>query len=55
MTGDFTPSGFIRTGGGITFEERSAQPSDFTGARGYPYAKIYAENKEVFDVYYPDW
>jgi len=55
MTGDFTPSGFIRTGGGVTFEERSAQPSDFTAARGYSYAKTYAEQKDVFDVYYPDW
>ena len=55
MAGNFSTTGFIRSGGGVTFEERAAQPSDFTAARGYPYAKIYAENKEVFDGYYPDW
>lgn len=52
---DFSDSRFIRTGGGVSFEERGAQPSDFTAALGYPYAKQYADAPSIFSVYYPNW
>ena len=52
---DFSASGFIRQSGGISFEERGAQPSDFTQQRGFRYARIYAENPDLFSDYYPEW
>lgn len=55
MAGNFSDQGFIRTGGGVSYEERGAQPSDFTERRGYKYAGIYAENPDLFSTYYPDW
>lgn len=55
MAGNFSDRDWIRTGGGISFEERGAQPSDFTEKRGYPYAKTYAESQDLFPTYYPDW
>lgn len=45
----------IRTGGAVTFEERPAQPSDFTAARGFPYAKEYADSPTQFQENYPTW
>ncbi len=54
---DFSDSKFIRTGGSVGFEERGAQPSDFTEELGYPYAKQFAETQgtSLFSVYYPNW
>lgn len=47
---------WTRIGGGISFEERAAQPSDFTATRGLGnYAKEYADAPTVFSVVYPNW
>jgi len=52
QTTEFKTNNFVRTGGSISFEERPAQPSDFTD---YPYAKEYAESPSTFLLTYPDW
>ena len=52
---DFSDSKFIRTGGGVSFEERGAQPSDFTEKLGYQYAKQFADSPSLFSTFYPDW
>ncbi len=47
---------FRRTGGGVSFEERTVQPSDFSGKRKFGnYAKLYAESQENFKKAYPNW
>ena len=51
----FSDRNFMRTGGGVSFEERGAQPSDFTALRGYVYADKYAESARVFESNYPNW
>lgn len=53
--GIFSEKGFIRTGGSISFQERGAQPSDFTSKRGYTYANTYAESQTKFSSLYPNW
>ena len=55
MNGNFSESGFIRESGAITFQERGAQPSDFTAARGYSYASEYQEQANLFYRHYPAW
>lgn len=52
---DFDSDNFIRTGGGVSFEERVLQPSDFTSDRGYVYAGEYANDKQLFEATYPKW
>lgn len=53
-TTDYT-SKFIRSGGNVTFQERSVQPSDFTRARGFDYAEKWASYGETFIRKYPFW
>ena len=53
--GKFLKSGFIRSGGAISFQERGAQPSDFTSRRGYSYARAYAKSQTDFADRYPNW
>lgn len=48
-------SKFIRSGGNVTFQERSVQPSDFTLERGYTYAQDWAYYEERFIQKYPFW
>lgn len=52
---EFQRREWIRSGGGVSFEERAAQPSDFTAKRGYSYAAEYAAAADEFSNYYPDW
>ena len=51
---DYT-SKFIRSGGNVSFQERSVQPSDFTWERGYDYAEKWSSLKEKFIQKYPNW
>lgn len=52
----FKTAGFIRSGGGVTFEERCVQPSDFTRGRySTDYATEYAESPSTFMLNYPNW
>lgn len=47
---------FIRTEGSISFQERPAQPSDFTEERNFGnYAEIWADSGNVFFNFFPDW
>ncbi|MCF6174812.1 MAG: hypothetical protein L3J71_03490 [Victivallaceae bacterium] len=55
---DFKYTGFIRAGGGNTFEERPAQPSDFDklpGTGDDSYAKKFADSPSTFNLAYPNW
>lgn len=52
---NFSERNYKRVGGGVSFEERPAQPSDFTKARGYDYAKAHADSPSTFDHEYPNW
>lgn len=53
---NFSSGRFIRTGGGIRFEERAAQPSDFTGDRNLGgYAAEFAASPAEFAKKYPEW
>lgn len=51
----FRSNRYARSGGGVSFEERPAQPSDFSASRGYPYAQDYADHRDFFDMMYPRW
>ena len=55
MNGNFSESGFIRESGAITFQERAAEPSDFTRERGYTYAAEFQNKTTVFYRNYPAW
>ena len=55
MNGDFRESGFIRESGAITFQERTAEPGDFTAERGYSYAAEFQNQTTVFYRNYPAW
>ena len=47
---------FIRTGGSVSFQERPAQPADFTMERGFGnYAALWADSGNTFFNFYPDW
>ena len=52
---EYSAAQFIRASGGISFEERAPQPSDFTKRRNFDYAKEYAESPTEFAKKYPDW
>lgn len=54
-TTEYKAKNFIRTGGGISFEERAPQPSDFTDARGYAYAEEFAKSPTTFAGTYKQW
>ena len=55
MNGNFSESGFIRESRAITFQERGAQPGDFTAARGYTYAAEFQVQATQFYRHYPAW
>lgn len=55
MNGIFKEGGFIRESGAITFQERAAEPGDFTAERGYPYAVEFQNQTTVFYRNYPAW
>lgn len=55
MNGNFSENGFIRESGAITFQERGAEPGDFTAARGYRYAADFQNNASYFYRNYPAW
>lgn len=55
MNGNFSESGFIRESGAITFQERGAEPSDFTRARGYAYSTEFQNQPMSFYRNYPAW
>ena len=47
---------FIRTGGSVSFQERPAQPADFTLERGFgSYAELWAGSGSAFFNFYPNW
>ncbi len=46
---------WTRAGGGVSFDERAVQPSDFTKSRGYAYAEEYAKGPTQFGFDYPNW
>lgn len=49
-------SRFIRTGGSVSFQERSAHPSDFTKERGYnDFAAQWSLGEDGFFLKYPSW
>lgn len=52
---EFDSDNFIRTGGGVSFEERAPQPSDFTAARGYTYAYDFMYRPTEFSKGYTQW
>ncbi|MDD3887125.1 MAG: hypothetical protein PHI35_09650 [Victivallaceae bacterium] len=54
---DYSDRNWIRSGGGVSQEERAAQPSDFTSDRGYAYAEAFANDggSGAFDIAYPNW
>ena len=55
MNGNFSESGFIRESGAITFQERAAEPGDFTADRGYTYAAEFQNQATLFYRNYPGW
>lgn len=55
MSRNFTGGGFIRSGGSVSFQERGAQPSDFTRVRGFDYAEKWALYGNNFIQKYPFW
>ena len=55
MNGIFSESGFIRESGAITFQERPAEPGDFTAERGYRYAVEFQNLATIFYRHYPAW
>ena len=55
MNGNFSESGFMRESGAITFQERAAEPGDFTALRGYSYAVEFQTQGMSFYRSYPAW
>lgn len=55
MSRKFSDGGWIRSGGSVSFQERSVQPSDFTRKRGFTYAEDWALYNEKFMQKYPFW
>ena len=53
----FSELNYKRSSGGVSFEERAPQPSDFTYERGYSYADDFAESGDTgaFELEYPNW
>ena len=49
-------SKFIRTGGSVSFQERTVHPSDFTLERTFgDYASQWAASEDLFHLKYPCW